>query len=319
MPLCMIIRNARSLVAILGCVFALGVVVSAPAGAVVEGADCDAEPTDMLVRYGDLINCAIDQIGDQDLFRFSGGTGETVRLQVAQLEGGTVCFQLFDPDGAPLHAGCRTAPADFILEQSGVHSIAFAQVNNFSTAQYALALERIDPPSPTAIPIDFGEVINNEINTAGDIDIFIFGGEASDTIRLQASRLEGGSSCFRLYGPDGAPLDIARCSNAARDYVLAQTGTHAIVMTASNNSQTVEHSLTLLCIAGVCPRVVFPEVAGCIALRGVALADRRVRLTQPGEDFQQVRTDVRGCYEFDDLVAEKNFRVKVFGPVVPEP
>lgn len=40
--------------------------------AVVEGIPCAPEPTDMIVGYGDVVNCRIDPVDDLDAFRFSG-------------------------------------------------------------------------------------------------------------------------------------------------------------------------------------------------------------------------------------------------------
>lgn len=38
--------------------------------AAVEGIPCTPEPTDMIISYGDVVTCAIDVIGDTDVFRF---------------------------------------------------------------------------------------------------------------------------------------------------------------------------------------------------------------------------------------------------------
>lgn len=293
---------------------------AAPGASAVEGVGCDGEPTDQLLRYGDLINCAIDQIGDDDVFRFAGGSGETIRLQISSLtQGARACFRLFDPDGAPFDFGaCANGSRDYLLSQTGTHTIIIAEDNANATVEYALALERIDPPSPAAVPLEYNQVLNDEINGIGDVDLFFFSGEANDTVSVRISNLsEGARGCLRLYAPDGEPIDLGLCANSSRVYSLDQTGRYAIVVTEDDGNATVEYALGLTCVSGICPAAEVPAVAGCIARLGAPLPSRRVRLLQSGEPTQTTRTDVRGCYEFEQVVAGKPFRVRIASPRRP--
>jgi hypothetical protein len=48
----------------------------------------------------------------------------------------------------------------------------FTEQFNTSTVPYTLSLERVGvPPSPTAVPIAFGQSVTDEINPAGDVDM----------------------------------------------------------------------------------------------------------------------------------------------------
>jgi hypothetical protein len=289
--------------------------------ATIEGSDCQEEPTDQIIAYGDLINCAIDQKGDDDVFRFSGVVGDVVRLQAGGLAGdGVQCFQLFAPDGMSVDfARCGNTSRDYPLSQTGQHTIVMSEAGHNETVEYAMTLERIAPPSPAALPIDYGDVKNEEIAGPGDADTWSFPGEAGDTVRVQsASATDPGVSCFQLFAPDGSQIDFARCGNTSRDYKLVQSGPHTIVMTEAGHDDEVEYALTLECIAGVCPEHdPVPDVAGCISLRGVPIVDTRVRLTQSNTRRQETRTDIRGCYAFDTVVEEKQFKIRIFGPKVP--
>ena len=98
--------------------------------AAVEGAACEREPTDQQIRYGDLVTCAIDQIGDSDTFRFAGGSGDTVKVQIARLGGGFACFQLFDPSGSALDfTRCSNTTREYLLSQTGSHTIVILESN----------------------------------------------------------------------------------------------------------------------------------------------------------------------------------------------
>lgn len=113
---------------VLGSAFALWLALSSASEAAVEGGACAAEPTDQLIHYGDLINCAIGQVGDDDVFRFSGGSGETVKIQLIKRGGGIPCFQLFDPDGKSLDfTRCSNTSQNYTLSQSGTYTIVILE------------------------------------------------------------------------------------------------------------------------------------------------------------------------------------------------
>ena len=155
--------------------------------AVVEGIPCTPEPTSMIVNYGDLVNCRIDPVGDGDVFRFSGAAGETIRVQTARIASVNLFafpfFEVFGPDGTEVCSGFNR---DCRLTQTGVHTILLSEDGNTSTVDYAVALERIAPPSAAARPIDYSQVLNDEINGVGDIDAFVFGGAADALVRAQS-------------------------------------------------------------------------------------------------------------------------------------
>jgi hypothetical protein len=106
-------------------VLALSLAVVWSSAALADGRDCEAEPTDMFIDYADLINCALDLIGDIDVFRFTGGSGEAVRVQISgSAFFNSACFELFDPDGMPLgERTCGNRSADYRLERTGSHAI----------------------------------------------------------------------------------------------------------------------------------------------------------------------------------------------------
>ncbi|GEM_PF-5794303 len=89
--------------------------------AAVDGIPCSPEPTNMTISYGDTVTCAIDVIGDTDVFRFSGSAGETVVVQASRLNGGHPCVELFRPDGTRLGSHCpynsSSARIDAALDQ----------------------------------------------------------------------------------------------------------------------------------------------------------------------------------------------------------
>ena len=51
---------------------------------------------------------------------------------------------------------------------------------------------------------------------------------------------------------------------------------------------------------------------------GTPLSQRRVRLIQADEPVRTTRTDVRGCYAFNRVVADKPLQVRIAGPRLPQ-
>ena len=127
-----------------------------------EGNPCSPEPTDDSMFYGDLITCDIGSIGDSDLFRFIGESGEKIIIQTAQGGSGSTpdpCIELFGPDEIKIGVEtCHEVAARKVvdLDQSGQFTIRVTEWGNDQTMNYVLVLERILPPSPSAMPISAG-------------------------------------------------------------------------------------------------------------------------------------------------------------------
>jgi len=239
------LRRGRAVAGFAAVVLLIALARSAHA---VEGKPCVAEPTDMVLQYGDLVTCAIDVVGDSDLFRFEGSVGEVVRVSIAGTGG--PFFTLSAPSGAPLTGG-GLLPDVFTLTQTGTHTILVRQNTNSGTAQYALALDRLAPTASTARAIAYGQIVSDEINPAGDVDLFVFSGAAGTVVRVSAPG--SGGPAFEMFAPGGARLGG---SILPQDFTLTQSGLHTILLHQNTNSATATYNLSVQCIAGACPQSV---------------------------------------------------------------
>lgn len=288
-----------------------------PSGEAAEGKACAAEPTDMFIGYGDLINCSIGRVNDEDIFRFRGGSGETISVHVSDRGGiGRACFRLNDPDGVALGGGrCANSSGDYLLQRSGTYTLVLADQFSDQTVDYALDLERIDPVARTARPIRYNQNLTGEVAGVADVDLIYFQGRLNTRVRVSISDRGGiGRSCFRVYSPDGVALDGGRCANSNGEYSLLQTGPYTVVLTDQFSDQTVQYTLSLACISGNCRNLSIPDVEGCVAMKGTALANKQVTLTQPDTAAKRTRTDVRGCYSFGRVPVAKGFTVRIKRP-----
>jgi hypothetical protein len=218
--------------------------------AIEEGILCIPEPTDMTITYGNIINCSIDTSGDSDLFRFLGTDGETIILQSTWQSGALrPCIELIAPDNTRTEA-CTNAflnKIDIRLNQTGMHTIRVWDWFGTNSGKYALALERVIPPSIDTQPVQYGEIITDEINPGGDIDLYKFCGTAGDIIILQSTWQSGAlRPCIELIAPDNTRT--AACANNFLNKIettLNQTGVHSILVTDWFGTNSGEYSVDL--------------------------------------------------------------------------
>jgi hypothetical protein len=250
---------------IVGLFSILTLLCAGPVRAQSEGRLCTAEPTDEAIAYGDLITCAVATLGDSDIFRFAGNVGEVVHVQVTDhgnpsfSEGVTV--ELIGPSGTTLASSSNflAATIQLALPQSGVFLIRVAESGNDQTTSYTVVLDRLAPPSPTAVALNPGDsIVNASLNPRGDADIYVLRGVTGDVIRLQAT--DHGNPSFsegvtmQLFRPDGTLIMSATNHIAAViQTTLDQSGIFVVRLTELDNDHTTSYSLEYQCLLGNCP------------------------------------------------------------------
>jgi hypothetical protein len=235
----------------------LGVLLALPgvARAASEGVPCAAEPTDMPIDYGEVVLCDIT-LGDSDQFDFAGVNGETIVAQAAARGVGNPCLEL-KRQGSPIRSACggSSARIDGPLGEDGPYSLVVTESGNNSPMDYTLVLERIAPPSPAASAICPGcSISDGMIDPIGDLDIFVFQGEAGATVMVQASTHGLGNPCIELWRPDGTPMGPPECGGTTGriDTTLDQSGPYSILVSENGNNASMNYTLTYQCF-GVCP------------------------------------------------------------------
>jgi hypothetical protein len=256
------------------------------AHAQVEGVPCSPEPTNMAISYGDVILCDIGTVGDIDTFTFFGSAGETIEIS-AQASGSSVqmCIDLTKPDGS--HVGQCGGPNAFrllaTLGQSGTHSFTISGSGG-TTGGYGLELDRIVPPSPTAQPMVYGDVVTGAINPTIDRDMFSFNGQAGDAISIVIANVSGsGTPCFELDLPPAGTM-LTSCSKL--DVTLSQTAAFNIDVFTSGAFATAQYRVSLLCNLGPCVKTGPPSLvltlAGCTTCHAGDTFTVQAELKNPG-------------------------------------
>ncbi len=227
--------------------------------ATVEGRNCTAPPTDMVIQYGDVVagpDCNL-VAGDSGLFRFNGKAGERIIVVGSRAAGGNVCAELRGPDGLPTTAGVvqcggPSIRIDELLTQDGTHTIRISEYGNDQALDYRTTLERIQPISPSASGIA-DAVITEEINAPSDLDPFVFNAEDGTVISVVAARTGGGNVCAELRGPDGqlTKNGAAKCGGPSIEIGETLTqGTHTIIVSEYGNDQTLNYTVKRVCFSG---------------------------------------------------------------------
>lgn len=231
--------------------------------AVNESKPCNPEPTNMPISYGDVIACSIaPNAADIDTFRFVGSAGEKIVILVTNPGAHLInpSIELFGPNGVPIAMvsgffSARIADPSFMLTVSGTHTIVVSDNQSNNTGPYTLTLERVDPPSPAAQPIQYDQVKTDEINPIGDMDVVVFNASINDNIRILITNPGAHliNPCIELFAPDGTRTG-SQCGffSANIDSLLSQPGTHAILVSDSDSNNAGPYGLSLTCITGPC-------------------------------------------------------------------
>ena len=236
------------------CVFAIVVVTSVFAQVVETPLQCNGD-LNATIAYGNIIQCSSSTLGDTDTISFQGTAGETIIVATQKLAGdGSPVFRILAPDGALIADWYILSRVP--LTQTGLYNILVAESNLDQLVDYTVTLERIISPSPTALPIEYGQPVNESLDPIADLDPFYFLATAGDSVNVTVSTVSGnGSPVFQIFAPDGT---LVSDFTSSTQVALTQTGSHTILVAESFLDQTVDYSIILQCISGVCSSTIPP-------------------------------------------------------------
>jgi len=222
----------------------------------------------MAITYGSLVTCSVTPVGDVDLFQFQGTTGETVQ-GVVVATGTTAstspefCVALYGPSGATVvNYQCAHPTTSFsaTLASTGTYKIQVVTAYFTGTGPYTVSLERLSaPPSPTARPIAFQSIVDDQINLVGESDLYTFNALAGTVVQgtVVATGTTASTSpefCEALYGPSGATVINYQCAYPTTSFsaTLASPGTYTIQVVTAYFTGTGPYTVNLVCLAD-CP------------------------------------------------------------------
>ncbi len=212
------------------------------------------------LAYGDTANGSISNIDPTARFRFRGGSGDTVTIQMTAISGDLDSFLLLvDASGTTVatddnSAGGTDAEIVTTLNATGDYFIIATrrgQEQGLSAGDFLLSLTSDAPPRtvPTEAPqlpsdyeglpqVSYGQTINDDITDVAFLDLYVFFGRQGDNIQITMNALESNlDPLLILLDNNRIPLiendDIQ--SGVIRDseieFELPYSGYYAIVAT----------------------------------------------------------------------------------------
>jgi len=173
----------------------------------------DPASADGPISNGGSPSGQISFVGDLDSWTFSANTGDTINVQIGESSGTDFepRISLRDPNGAEVAASNGSASARFSHQASlaGTYTIEVKDVFDDGTGTYTLYLANV--PGSFVIPAgdEGGALTNGGMHAGsidlGDMDMWTFTVDATDTIRVQIGEVNGTdfNPFIALYGPDG--------------------------------------------------------------------------------------------------------------------
>jgi len=227
------------------------------------------------LAYGEHAACSLSSPSEIDVYRFSGKSGDRVRVSVSGT--GTSCldcrFEVIDSMGMLIFSNaCNTdcfttnrcsVAAESVLPSSGMFTILVSDAGQNNSGTYVLNLERLQPEIPDSF-LEYGIPRSVSIGHFSDHDFLSLRGSAGDLIRITVAGTS--TTCmagaYRLYEPNGNLLDSGSCSTdcfttnqctaISPNILLPEDGDYALMIQDAGLNNTGTVSVTVTCIVGTC-------------------------------------------------------------------
>lgn len=261
MKIPLLMGRLRQGVAALAAAVALAVLPAGARAAPEPLKSCGPEPTNVLIGYGDVVECTIDPIGDADVVRFAGRAGEVVLLSLNDMTFGGCSFgacpqaTLFPPAGGgdPVELPAGSSLQTLALPVAGTYTLVVREAGNDAVETYRVALERLFPVSPTAVPLVFGAVATDTLDPVPDHDFLTLDAWAGAFASITLSDLTFGGCAFGacpaadVYAPDGT-LFTTLTTTEQKNVTFTATGTYLVHLYEQGNDAVESYSFGTECI-----------------------------------------------------------------------
>ena len=225
---------------------------------------CSAEPTEMKLSYGMVVDCKINVAGDQDVFNFVGTAKSVVVVSLLNKAG--ACNNSYPCPVAKIYAPGNSTPLatldpvdkgdaqEVTLPASGTYTIRVAEFRNDRSASYRIGLERLFPASPNATPLAFGFFSGNQrLDPTLDQDFYTFSAYKDSVVRLTLGDVTSGCNNTYpcpgavLYGPDRKAVATLGYGSETKTFKLLQEGLYTLRLDEYQHNQTETYNLELNC------------------------------------------------------------------------
>jgi hypothetical protein len=241
-------------------------------------ANCPTEPKQGVpIASGDVFagtNCTLNTTGDVDSFVFSANKGDIWHFLLSSnnvnFESPNICLTLYSPSAVKIYSACSATidnsfgiQTDQTLTATGTYTIDITEAEN-GTLNYGLSLER-DYPTPTdGDKIQLTQSVIGTLSPGEDSPAYTFPIVTTGTYQVSATIPNGNFTtpnlCINVYSPNGssagtgctATIDQVFTVNV--DFTPTANGTGMVIAypSGSDGGGTVNYSVEISCIAGIC-------------------------------------------------------------------
>ncbi|MCX6832772.1 MAG: hypothetical protein NT028_11705, partial [candidate division Zixibacteria bacterium] len=176
------------------------------------------------ISYGDLVFDTISILREVDTLTFDGQAGDQVTLRI-QPSVNPYFNALVEIRGPSLdtsqvdvyHYANQVSFVDLVLPDSGEYVVFVSESDGDQIAPYWLSLQCRQQLVSEALPIGYDTLVTDSISPYGDMDGFVFVGDAGDqvTLRIQPSVNPYFNALVEIRGPslDTSQVDVYHYAN----------------------------------------------------------------------------------------------------------
>jgi hypothetical protein len=200
---------------------------------------------------------SVTPYGDMDAYTFDGSAGDLVIIQVHRTSGTFYPkLELFAPNDSLVKqvwgVGSHQGIVDYALPYSGTYTVFASDYDGSRLGDYWLTLQCRQQVKANAASVAYDSFTDSmSVSPYGDIDGYVFEGNAGDSVIIQIHRFSGVFyPRLELFAPnDSLVKAISGIGSHQKivDYSLPYSGTYTVFARDNDGSKTGDYWLTLQC------------------------------------------------------------------------
>jgi hypothetical protein len=215
----------------------------------------DAVESNRILRSEIAVSTAIDPVGDLDLFGFHLDSTGPLLLEVTRAAGALrPCLEVrplgsIDPVAGGRNCAFSHSVRLELMLEAGTYTVVVSDSSRLNTGPYTLLLLRLSDGHGTVLEPE--QEVEDELEFAGDLDLYRFSLEAAAPTILEVTRAAGALRPCLEVRPLGSIDPVAGGRNCAFSHsvrleLMLEAGTYTVVVSDSSRLNTGRYTLILL-------------------------------------------------------------------------
>ena len=192
-------------------------------------------PVPLQIGFGETISASLDYFLEMDIYTFTADVNDIVLIRMSRASGSLgPQIQLYAADGTELakaYSYGNAVEVSHVAAVAGTYTILACDYGGTRTGGYSIFVQRLNAPAG-ATSIEFGKTASASIDSAAEMDTYIFSAEANDTVLVRMSSASDSlEPQIRLCAPDGTELASAHSNGNAAEisHILPADGNYTVL------------------------------------------------------------------------------------------